>query len=93
VGRVSHLVMAAIRPLWPKWGNNFLVAELMNFLGALFASFFTAIIMLIVVFLTIACFAEAFRSRPDSGSFAIAGAIMVGASILALARLTSSGRR
>jgi len=65
----------------------------MNFLGALVASFFTAIIMLIVVFLTIACFAEAFRaSRPDSGSFAIAGAILVGASILALARLTSSGR-
>jgi hypothetical protein len=64
----------------------------MNVLAEFILAAFIGIFALIVIGLSIALFHRAFDSPQFGGGYAIAGAILVGASLIALAIATSKGR-
>ena len=57
----------------------------MNVLAGIILGIFFAIYAMVVLFLSIALFAEAFRNPQHGGSHAIAGAVLIGSSMIALA--------
>lgn len=63
----------------------------MNVLAGVILGFFFAILGVVVLFLTIALFVEAFQHPQQSGSHAVAGAILIGSSMIAMAIASRRG--
>jgi hypothetical protein len=64
----------------------------MQFLNSLIIGLSIAFISLIVIVLCIALFGVAFSNTPGGGAYAVAGAILVGSSLIALALSANRGR-
>ena len=63
----------------------------MNVLAGVILGMFLAIFAIVVLFLSIALFAEAFRNPQFGGGYAIAGSVLVGSSMIALAIASRRG--
>ena len=63
----------------------------MNVLAGIILGFFFAILGVVVLFLSIALFVKAFDSPQHGGGFAVAGAILIGSSMIAIAIASRRG--
>ncbi|GEM_PF-6375672 len=63
----------------------------MNVLAGVILGFFFAILGVVVLFLSIALFVEAFQHPQHGGGHAIAGAVLIGSSMIAIAIASRRG--
>jgi len=63
----------------------------MNVLAGVILGFFFAILGVVIVFLSIALFVQAFQQPQHGGGHAVAGAILIGSSMIAIAIASRRG--
>ena len=63
----------------------------MNVLAGVILGFFFAIVGVVILFLSIALFAQSFNNPQHGGGHAVAGAILIGSSMIAIAIASRRG--